>query len=228
MQLLPKDILYPAPGVHGGQIALSGADLREFHRDLWAAQPIAKRNKWPFGRLLANRSVEKGEILECCCIEALPTAKWHVSCPGMCGYITVTGRKGHEHFAQHHRGIRWTPLQHTTIAAPQVRFKRSSRRDRTLESTMNTEIFDYGPTPPASPASLVGNHPYGVHLHKWAALALGPTNHPHQGLEGLHCCGRKNCICLAHLQLGTKPENTADRKEHKMRTGRACRPYPAR
>ena len=231
MKLVPRDAWYPCPGVHGDKVRLSAADLLDFLEDLQAVQPRAVQRQWSLGVLLENSSIKKGEILRCCLVTRLPTAKWHASCDRMRGYITVTGRRGQRPFAMHHRGIGFClpapPPEFLT--APHTRFKRSSRRDRPTKSSIDPDIFDCSPTPPPSPASRVGNKPYSVHLHKWAALACGPSiNTSVGGLVGLHCCGRKNCICMAHFQLGTHAQNTRDAELHTQHPGVACRSYPTR
>lgn len=228
LKLVPRDIKYPAPGVHGGEIALLASDLLEFLGDLLAVQSPAIRRHWTIDRLLANRILEQGDISECCRVKALPKAQWHVSCHRMRGYITVTGRKGQLPFAMHHRGNSFFRTQPSELqAAPQVRSRRPSRRNRPVKTTMDPDIFDYSPTPPASPASMVGNKPYSVHLHKWAALAVGPLNPP-KDLLGVHVCGNQNCICVTHHQLGTELENKQDTQVHGSRPGCVCRLYLTR
>lgn len=222
---------YPAPAVHGGEITLDPADLKAALQDILDVNPELVRDGWTLRKLLANQSIAKGEFLRCCEVKKLPKRKWHISCRKK-GYIMLSGRRGQPRFAKYHRGAEhcrpppespgWEPTPSFTSPPPS-----SPRKHRNAKSPLLGGDFETGASPPASPASFIGNQSYEVELHKWAALAVQPDhqlNHP----WGLHACGNPRCICVAHLQLGTQDENTEDAYAHRERPEHAARSYPAR
>lgn len=229
--LQPRRCKYPAPAVDGGQITLEADDLCALLSDLLAVNPQLASSRWTLHTLFSNSAIKQGESLSCCRIVQLPTTKWNISFhPDH--YILVSGRKNQPAFAKYHRG---TVCCRTAPASPGWKARtstspppppRSPRVQRGAKSPLHGGDFECGPSPPPSPASFLGNQPYEVALHKWAALAVEPSPQPPP--VGLHVCGHPNCICIAHLQLGTPAENTQDTSWHKGHPRRASRAYPPR
>ena len=203
-RLLLSDIVYPAPCVHGGEISLKGADLAALLRDLWAVQPPAVRRRCSLDDVLANTGVVAGQHLNCCQVTKLPKERWGVS-GGNGNYISVTGRKGSP-FAKHHRGASMSRSQPPTSPGfkgnpPSTARPRSSSRHKRPRTPTGDPNFDYASSPPASPGSEVGNAQCKVDVHRWAGLAVSQPESSHSSSHVLHCCGNRDCICLAHRLL---------------------------
>ena len=224
---------YSAPAVHGSKITLTPEDLNEVLSDILDVNPTLVRAGWTLRTLLANPSITKGELLQCCEVKKLPTRKWHISFRKKQRYIMLSGRKGKPAFAKYHRGASharlppespecWKPTPSFTSPPPS-----SPRPHRNAKSLLTGGDFECEASPPASPASLVGNQPYQVQLHRWAALAVEPDHHLDYSMV-LHTCGRPRCICVAHHQFGTRDDNSEDDREHRKHAGRAARSYPPR
>ena len=229
-RLVLSDIAYPAPSVHGDEIPLKGADLAALLRDLWAAQPFAVRRRCSLDDMLANTGVVAGQYLNCCQVTKLPKERWGVF-GGNGNYISVTGRKGSP-FAKYHRGASMSRTELPSSPgfkgrAPSTpRPRSSSRHKRPRTAPTSDPNFDYESSPPASPGSEVGNAQYKVDVHRWAGLAVSQPESGHSDV--LHCCGNKDCICLAHLRHGTEGENRADAQHHIHSPQCSHRAYGAR